>query len=130
VHQSGNRDLFIAYVVFIVPSVLLSAVAIGLKLGLLRRRVLDRKAKLRRASRHVSYRQQSASARRLSSSMDLALLCDRFVLHRKQQQHDESKAENDTSRYEAYSSLVLAMSEVLCSAYAPGWWGDPARCLA
>jgi hypothetical protein len=85
-----------------VPSLGFSAASIGLKFWLLKRRAVRRTAKLQRLQLQA----------RQSRRIDFWLLCDRFVLHRRQQRHEELKSANDAARYEAYMYIGLALTEV------------------
>jgi hypothetical protein len=47
------------------------------------------------------------------------------VLQRRQRLHDEQKSANDAARYQAYSYVVLALTEVRCTAVC--WRPRPVR---
>ncbi len=102
VKNSGHDDLFAPFVVFLVPSLGFSAASIGLKFWLLQRRAVRRTAQLQ------GLQLQAGQSRRI----DFRLLCDRFVLHRRQLRHEELKSANDAARYQAYTYIVLALTEV------------------
>ena len=102
VKNSGHDDLFAPFAVFLVPSLGFSAASIGLKFWLLKRRAVRRAAKLQ------GLQLQAGQSRRI----DFRLLCDRFVLRRRQQRHEELKSANDAERYQAYTYIVLALTEV------------------
>ena len=102
VKNSGHDDLFAPFAVFLVPSLGFSAASIGLQFWLLKRRAVRRTAKLQ------GLQLQAGQSRRI----DFRLLCDRFVLHHRQQRHEELKSANDAARYEAYSHISLALAEV------------------
>ncbi len=102
VKNSGHDDLFAPFAVFLVPSLGFSAASIGLQFWLLKRRAVRRTAKLQ------GLQLQAGQSRRI----DFGLLCDRFVLRRRQQRHEELKSANDAERYEAYIHIVLALTEV------------------
>jgi hypothetical protein len=104
IKNSGNPDLFVAFGVFIVPATVFSAATIGLKFWLLKRRAAQR-LDVRHALR--------------SAPMDFRLLCDLFMLRTGQRQHEEDKSANDGARYQAYSYILLALTEV-CGAELPG----------
>ena len=106
VKNSGHDDLFAPFAVFLVPSLGFSAASIGLKFWLLKRRAVRRTAKLQ------GLQLQARQSRRI----DFRLLCDRFVLHRRQQRHEELKSTNDAARYQAYTYIALALIEVCASA--------------
>jgi hypothetical protein len=93
----GNLDLFAAFGVFIVPATVFSAATIGMKLWLLKRRTAQRMD-----ARHTLR----------SAPMDFRLLCDLFMLRTSQRRHEELKSANDGSRYQAYSYILLALTEV------------------
>ena len=102
VKNSGHDDLFALFAVFLVPSLGFSVASIGLKFWLLKRRAIRRTATLQ-------VRQlQAGQSRRI----DFRLLCDRFVLHCRQQRHEELKSANDAARYQAYTYIALALTEV------------------
>jgi hypothetical protein len=128
VKNSGHDDLFAPFAVFLVPSLGFSAASIGLQFWLLKRRAVRRTAKLQ------GLQLQAGQSRRI----DFRLLCDRFVLHRRQQRHEELKSANDAARYEAYTYIVLALAEVrfglLPVSTAPvqsslGCWQDVPFCV-
>ena len=128
VKNSGHDDLFAPFAVFLVPSLGFSAASIGLQFWLLKRRAVRRTAKLQ------GLQLQARQSRRI----DFRLLCDRFVLHRRQQRHEELKSANDAERYEAYIYIVLALTEVrfvlLPVSTAPlqsslGCWQDVPFCV-
>ncbi len=50
--------------------------------------------------------------------MDFRLLCDLFMLRTSQRRHDDLKSANDGARYQAYSYILLALTEV-CGAELP-----------
>ena len=102
VKNSGHQDLFVPFAVFLVPSLGFSAASIGLKFWLMKRRAVRRAAKLQ------ALRSPAGQLRRI----DFQLLCDRFVLHRRQQRHEELKSANDAARYQAYTYIALALTEV------------------
>ena len=102
VKSSGHDDLFVPFAVFLVPSLGFSAASIGLKFWLMKRRAVRRAAKLQ------ALRLPAGQLRRI----DFQLLCDRFVLHRRQQRHEELKSANDAARYQAYTYIALALTEV------------------
>jgi hypothetical protein len=95
--DSGNTDLFIAFAVCLVPSVVFSAGSVALKLLLLKRRATPR-----------APRRPSDAAGR----MDFRLLCDVFMLRGSEQRHEEHKNANDAACYKAYSCILLALTEV------------------
>ncbi len=128
VKNSGHDDLFAPFAVFLVPSLGFSAASIGLKFWLLKRRAVRRTAKLQ------GLQLQAGQSRRI----DFRLLCDRFLLHRRQQRHEELKSANDAARYEAYTYIGLAFTEVrfglLLVSTAPaqsclGYWQDVPFCV-
>ena len=128
VKNSGHDDLFAPFAVFLVPSLGFSAASIGLKFWLLKRRAVRRTAKLQ------GLQLQAGQSRRI----DFRLLCDRFVLYRRQQRHEELKSANDAARYEAYTYIGLAFTEVrfglLPVSTAPaqsclGYWQDVPFCV-
>lgn len=96
IKDSGNPDLFVAFGVFIVPATVFSAATIGLKLWLLKRRTAQR-MDVRHALR--------------SAPMDFRLLCDLFMLRTSHRRHDDLKSANDGARYQAYSYILLALTE-------------------
>jgi hypothetical protein len=102
VKNSGHDDLFAPFAVFLVPSLGFSVASIGLKFWLLKRRAIRRTATLQ------VLQLQADQSRRI----DFRLLCDRFLLHRRQQRHEELKSANDAARYQAYTYVVLALIEV------------------
>ena len=106
VKESGHQDLFVPFAVFLVPSLGFSLASIGLRLWLVKRANVRRTAHLR------APRQRPQQWARI----DFRLLCERFVLQRRQRLHDEQKRANDAARYQAYSYVVLALTEVRCTA--------------
>ena len=77
-----------------------------------------KKTKLWLLKRRTAQRMDVRHALR-SARMDLRLLCDLFVLRTTQRRHEELKSANDGARYQAYSYIVLALTEV-CDAELPG----------
>ena len=115
VKESGHQDLFVPFVVFLVPSLGFSLASIGLRIWLVKRANLRRTAHLRAPRQRPQRR----------ARIDFRLLCERFVLQRRQRLHDEQKSANDAARYQAYSYVVLALTEVRCTAVC--WRPRPVR---
>jgi len=87
-NRDGNRDLFVAAIVFLPLAVLVSAVSIGSNVAFLHRLAVTRRAQLQ--GRTTSGR----------------------VLRRDHEKHCEAKNGNDIALHQIYLSILLLLIEV------------------
>jgi hypothetical protein len=107
VRQFGNEDLFIAFSIFIIPSLFFSINSIIIKGKLLRRRYLERRSsrmRLQHVKRHVT---------ELRQKMKLALhmMAARYVFQHDMQSYEERKAANDAMRNQVHAEMLSIFSE-------------------
>ena len=102
VQESGHYDLFVAYAIFLVPSVIASLLTMGLKMQLIIRRFAKRREKLAVVQQHCSL----GRAKR-----DFFWLAERLILLRDQRRYEERKNANNIALHEAYAYMLLAATE-------------------